>query len=157
MPLTPLHPLPTPDTCYTLSQPLLAFNVPWHPLPSPMNPCTPSHPPTLQCPIHPYQWECWDPGLGPNVVRLPVHLPPLLLPDTSYTPCQPLTLTTPPLAPWHPLMPLHPWCPDTTKSPAGPWYLLTPPNPLLAPMPPIPPNVLHFLLAPNTPYPQTGI
>ena len=28
------------------------------------------------------QWECWDPGLGRNVVRLPVFLPPSAQPQT---------------------------------------------------------------------------
>ena len=32
------------------------------------------------------QWECWDPGLGPNVVGLPVHLPP---PMHLYSPMAP--------------------------------------------------------------------
>ena len=26
------------------------------------------------------QWECWNPGQGPNVVRPPVHLPPTMWP-----------------------------------------------------------------------------
>ena len=41
------------------------------------------------------QWACWDPRLGPNVVRLPVHLPP----PTS--PCQPYTCVAP-LCPYTP-------------------------------------------------------
>ena len=85
------------------------------------------------------QWECWDPGLGPNVVRLPVHLPPLMPltplhylppPDaptsllapnapndhlSPYTPCQsPDTLC-------QPLTSLHPcWPPDTPYTTATP-------------------------------------
>ena len=31
------------------------------------------------------QWECWDPGLGPNVVRLPALLPPNIWPTQSLT------------------------------------------------------------------------
>ena len=31
------------------------------------------------------QWECWDPRLGPNVFRLPVHLPPNIWPTQSLT------------------------------------------------------------------------
>ena len=31
------------------------------------------------------QWECWDPGLGPNVVGLPGHLPPNMWPTQSLT------------------------------------------------------------------------
>ena len=36
-------------------------------------------------------WEYWDPGLGPNVVRLPVHLPPQYIPYTPDIPKQPST------------------------------------------------------------------
>ena len=31
------------------------------------------------------QWECWDPGQGPKVVRIPVHLPPHIWPTQSLT------------------------------------------------------------------------
>ena len=59
------------------------------------------------------QWECCDPGLGPNMVGLPVHLPPQCIPDTSTSPlypCWPLTPTFPasPNAPWHPYTPDSP-------------------------------------------------
>ena len=50
------------------------------------------------------QWECWDPGLGPNVVGLPVHLPPQCIPDTPTPPDTPTLLTAPmlPNGPQHP-------------------------------------------------------
>ena len=59
------------------------------------------------------QWEFWDPGLGPNVVRLHVHLPPAnaldtpwwpqCTTDTIYTPCQHPATPACPAIPWHPI------------------------------------------------------
>ena len=73
------------------------------------------------------QWECWDHGLGPNVDRLPVNLPPLM-------PLHPL------LAPW---CPLHPWWP------LMPWHPLLAPIPADAPTPLLSPQSLHSLPAPQ--------
>ena len=63
---------------------------PLHPFWSlhPHIPMMPLQPLLASCCPHPCQWECWDPGLGPNVVGLPVHLPPQC-PVHPYTPCQP--------------------------------------------------------------------
>ena len=85
---------PTPPT---------ASLMPLHPLPVPDIPCQPH-------PLNPCWWECWDPGLGPNVVGLPVHLPshmpptPPTAPDAP-TPCWPLTL--PSRGIWWPRAVLH--------------------------------------------------
>ena len=78
------------------------------------------------------QWECWDPGLGPNVVGFPVHLPPPISPDIPANPLIPLHPCWPSDAPYTPasgsagtqcgqapsppatqcfLTPLHPWSP----------------------------------------------
>ena len=120
LPDTPIHPCwplmppdPLPATWWPLMlltpNPLLfswaptPSNAPWNPL----QPCWLPNTPYTSCwlpdgllmPPHPCQWECWDPGLGPNVVRLPVYLPPSNAPNTAY---QPLTLL---LTPWCPLTP----------------------------------------------------
>ena len=81
------------------------------------------------------QWECWDPGLGPNVVRLPVHLPPLC-------PLPPLSSTN---APWCPTPLLALNAPDT-PNPCWPWA----PTPLPAPMPLTPLPASQFPLTPPT-------
>ena len=76
------------------------------------------------------QWECWDPGLGPNVVGLLVHLPCQCLPDTPYTPASPLTPPNPCWPPEPPTLPASPQCTSDT---------------------------LHLLLAPLHPYtPASG-
>ena len=67
------------------------------------------------------QWKCWDPGLGPNVVGLPVHLPPQCTPNTPNKP--PISLPAP----------IHP---DTPTPPDGPKMALMPPTPQEFPMPP---------------------
>ena len=75
------------------------------------------------------QWEFWDPGLGTNVVGLPVHLTP---PDAPYKPPIPL------LAPEHlhslpaPNAPLT--APTTPDGPNIPWW---PQHPLGVPNAPI--------------------
>ena len=74
---------PTPPTIPLMpSTPLLA----------PIMPFQPQHS------LHSCWWECWDPGLGPNVVRLPVYLPPQ--------------------CPIHPLMP--PYAPTSLLAPDSP-------------------------------------
>ena len=94
------------------------------------------------------QWKCWDPGLGPNVVRLPVHLPPLMHPyilqfsQQPYTPDGPQCFLTSPT-------PLG--APDTTYTPAGPWV---PTLPASSPMPLTPTTLLMVPQHPsNTPTP----
>ena len=107
------------------------------------------------------QWECWDPGLGPNVVRLPVHLPPPMPPDT---PTPPATLNSPtpllasnapddPLSPYTPTNPLMspataPDAPHTHCWPQCPYTSATP----------IPSKPLHcmILLSPYTPASPLG-
>ena len=107
------------------------------------------------------QWECWDPGLGPNVVRLPVHMPPQHTPDVPRNPQCPLMQPIPLLAPEYLhflsvpntlLTPLHPVTPPnspqhslTPTPPRSPQYPLMPPIPLLAP------EYLHSLPAPIHP------
>ena len=122
------------------------------------------------------QWECWDPGLGPNVAGLPVHLSPQYTPDTPNNPKHPihpigapmpsdapiplLALSTyshcqPPIHLWHPLHPLMPSdAPDipimalnTSYTPNSPQYPLMPPIPLLAA------EYLQSMSAPNIPTP----
>ena len=93
--------------------------------------------------LHPGQWECWDPWPGSNVVRLPVHLPPPMPPDTPTPPWCPLHpcqwecldldwaqcgwAPSPPATPRLPDTPCWPpdtlWCPYTS---AGPWHPLLP-------------------------------
>ena len=76
------------------------------------------------------QWVCWDFGLGPSAVSLPVHLPP----------------------------PMHPWNPLHT--PNSHWHTLhslwSPEFPLMPPISHLAPEYLHSLLAPqytpDTPY-----
>ena len=102
-------------------------------------------------------WECWNPGLGPNVVRLPVHLP---SPNASLTP------TTPPADPWCPLHPCQPPMPPTPPAPpcwfiipskhstppASPWCLLhlLPVYPIL---PDAPTSPAGLQCSPDIPYP----
>ena len=66
------------------------------------------------------QWECWEPGLGPNGVRLPAHLPPQCPLLVTHTTCQ---------SPNAPLMPLHPCWPQCTLIPLTPCWLLSPYTP----------------------------
>ena len=80
------------------------------------------------------QWECWDPGLGPNVVGLPVNLPPKYTPNIPYTsdaPWCPHNGSQHPLQLPSPLMPLYPFWPLSTGSPCHPpihcWHP-TPPD-----------------------------
>ena len=99
-----------------------------------------------------------DPGLGPNVVRLPVHLPSPMHPYTPYVSIPQLTpeclhslpalnaplisLNNPPI-PWCSLTPLG--APDAMYTPASPWVPTLPaspppmhpwhPAPLMAPSP----------------------
>ena len=69
------------------------------------------------------QWEWWDPGQGPNVVRFPVHLSPQCTLNILYTPSHPYTPTSP-LYPCWPLtstLPASPQCtPDTSYTPWQP-------------------------------------
>ena len=120
------------------------------------------------------QWECWDPGLGPNVVGLPVHLPAQYTTNTPYkppyprwqvgwapnlpaTPNAPLTPPTNPI-PLLAHMHLHslppPQCtPDTPYTlqapymPAGPWVPTLPASPAMHPWHPYTPD------SPNAPTP----
>ena len=101
------------------------------------------------------QWECWDPGLGPNVVRLPVHLPPQYTPDTHWCPWHPKMAPTPPRSPQCPYTPSGPWIPRVPASPPiHPWHPLMPLttqngslHPLGAPFTPSGPWILESLLA----------
>ena len=106
------------------------------------------------------QWECWDPELGPNVVRLPVHLPPQCpytpywSPDALYPPDGPLMLPYTPdapaplLAPPAPTLPVSPQC-----TPEIPYTLCQHLMPLHPYQPPISPWCLHLCwsLSPYTP------
>ena len=76
------------------------------------------------------QWECWDPGLEPNVVRHPVHLPPQC---TSDTPWWHPTPPNGPNTPMSPQCPLYPCWPLNTYTPC---QLLMPPTLLNAPYTP---------------------
>ena len=121
------------------------------------------------------QSECWDPALGPNVVGLPVYLPPQCTPDTPYISYKPLYPAGPWLlhslpAPNAPLTP--PTLPDGPQCPWWPKCSLTPPTPLVAPNAPWCPlypcwpwtlhslpspmhlwHPLHALMAPTPPTP----
>ena len=104
MPQFPAHPcwppIPpeTPYPCWPSES--LTFSA------SPNVPLTPLHPYCSPDTPTPLPVGVLGPGLGPNVVRLPVHLPPLNAPctptppagtpDAPYTPAGPNT-------PWHPL------------------------------------------------------
>ena len=46
------------------------------------------------------QWDCWDPGLGPNVVGLPVHLPPQCTSTPLTPPNSPIQSQETPNAPY---------------------------------------------------------
>ena len=94
------------------------------------------------------QWEWWDPGLGPNVVGLPVHLPfpnaplmpstPLLTPNTPWCPYTPANSSMPqhPYTPCWPVMPSkHPTLPASPQCPLHPLPAPDTPTPLLSPLP----------------------
>ena len=102
------------------------------------------------------KWKWWDPWLGPNMVGLPVYLPPQC----------PLTPPAIPLMPHTPLTPCWPLSPYTLNAPDTPYILASPqsptplmplhPNPL-SPTPSATPNdPLHPLPAPNTPTHPAG-
>ena len=112
------------------------------------------------------QWENWDPGLGPNVVRLPTHLPPQCTPDTPNSPLTPLGTLKFPLMPPIPLLApeyLHSLpAPNTPLTPLGasnvplyhlyPFWLLstyTPSQPQYTPDTPMPLTVPTPLGDPN--------
>ena len=136
--------------------------MPLHPCWTPMPLLAPEHlhslltsnaPPTSPAaPWHPCQWECLDPGLGPNVVWLPVHLSPPMPPTPLLAPNAPW-YPNPLLAPepLHPLLLLYPcqWeCLDPSLGPnvVGIPVHLPPPNaPLRAPTPPAGPLTLSTL------------
>ena len=84
------------------------------------------------------QWECWDPGLGPNVVRLPVHLPPPMHPLPPMAPNAP-TAPMLPLMPPIPLLTQVPTFPASPNAPLTPLYVLMSPNPPNAPQHPYTP------------------
>ena len=89
------------------------------------------------------QWKCWDPGLGPNVVRLLVHLPPQC----------PLNALMPLIAPLCPSTP--PWAsngPYATYTLLVPEYLHFMEAPQCTPTPPDAPNGPSPLGTPNAPY-----
>ena len=92
------------------------------------------------------QWECWDPGLGHIVVRLPVHLPlpiPPSGPEALHL-CWPQAPTLPAI-PNAPLITLHPCQPPDYPIPLlAPQCPLIPPTLLLAPQP-------YTLASPNAP------
>ena len=98
------------------------------------------------------QWEYWDPGLGLNVVGLPVHLPPPNSPWCPYTlmALSPYIPATP-----IPLTPPTSWCPYTPLPPTGPPEPLPPPNtpwhPLLAPWQLVHALTPYWLLSPTPP------
>ena len=98
---SPLPALQYPWCPYTFAGPLTPCwpSEPLHPMTPPAMPLMALHhmltPDTPWCSLHHCQWECWAPGLGPNVIRLPVQLPP----------CN---------APWHPQ---HPLLAPNTPSP----------------------------------------
>ena len=101
------------------------------------------------------QWECWDSGLGPNVVRLPVHLPPLHPLIATNAPNTPITSTPPRSSPMPPdgtYIPTHLWVLTLPTIPNAP---LTPLHPLMAPMPPdgplTPPDTLYTPRSPQCP------
>ena len=98
------------------------------------------------------QWECWDPGVGPNVVRFPVHLP---SPMHPYTPnglqC--------PSHPYTPML-LYPCWPEYLHSLPAPNVPLTPPtfphdpNPFDGSL--MPPDTPYTLGAPDATYTSAG-
>ena len=67
-------------------------------------------------------WKCWDAGLGPYVVGLPVHLPPQFIPDTL-TPLTPPNGPNTPMSPQCPLLPPIPLLATCTYTPCQPQYL----------------------------------
>ena len=104
------------------------------------------------------QWESWDPRLGPNVVRFPVHLP---SPMPSDAPYDPNLLLTP--EPYTPATPMPPDTPTPLPSPDVPTPLipcvsLSPTPPAMPQWPwhptfPASPNTPTSLMAPNAPHP----
>ena len=107
---TPCWPLPAPNTPVGGTAGTLDWGPMWsgsqstcHPnSPTPPTaPTPPAGPLTLPMPhtsLHCWWRECWDPGLGPNVVGLIVHLPPSnapYCPPDAPTPCWPLPAPTP--------------------------------------------------------------
>ena len=152
MPLAPQCPYTTcwpPDTPTPPATP----QCPWHPYTLASLKC-PYTPTGSLMPPHPCQWECWDPGLGPNVVRLPVYLPPSMPswhPLQPHVPNTPYTLCQPPDAPsFLPVGMLGPWtgaqCGQASSPPATPM----PSTPLPAPCHPMMPLELEssfFLLS----------
>ena len=107
------------------------------------------------------QWECWDHGLGPNLVELSVHMPPQCPLHPLLDPDAPTSLMAP-WHPWHLTPPNAPWCPTLLLAPQSlhslpaPMHPWDPLHPLLPPwfshspyQPPIPPDVPTPLLAPQ--------
>ena len=87
-PLTPLHSLLAPWCPYTPATP----QCPPDALTSPLTPDNPTPLLAAKCPLmplYPCQWECCDPGLGPNVVGCQSTYHPQIPPETPYTPCTP--------------------------------------------------------------------
>ena len=152
--LTLLHPLPAPMTpwcplhsCWppmfpdTPLPPTGCLNPPT-PLPVPMHPWH-FYTPT---PLHPCQWECWDPRLRPNVVGLLIHLPPPV----------PLWYPTGPLMPLHPQIPWYPY----TSAMWECWDPALGSNVVRLPVhlsPPMPPETPYTHCWPQCPTPSTGI
>ena len=99
------------------------------------------------------QWECWNPGLGPNVVRFSVHLTPLNAPWHSLH-----ALLTPqcPCTPCQLLMPIHPCWPPMPLTPPFPLLVLWTPTPLPDPNGPL--TSLHPTSpqCPDAPYTPAG-
>ena len=97
------------------------------------------------------QWECWDPGLGPNMVRLPVHLS---LANAPLTPLHPLMLPKPPD---NPSCPLHPASGSVVTLYQGQMWLTSkstchPQMPPDTPYTPCQqPDSLHCLMPPHAP------
>ena len=124
-------PLMLPDIPLPPAGPLIPY-IPCQPWIDPWHPYTLCHPHCSPDALHPCQWECWGPGLGPNVVGLPVHLPPnapnthtALQPQCSLTspasPLMPLPVQTPPEPPTSPAGPQHPLSPEQESS-FQEWY-----------------------------------
>ena len=116
----------------------------------------------LQCPLTPHtpppnpwsptlsQWEWWNPGLRPNVVRLAVYLQPAMHPWHPWCSLPPLNTTLMPLPSyqwkwWDPRLGPSGWA---SSPPCYPQWPLTPPTSWQTLMSPTP------LLAPDTPYYQ---
>ena len=99
------------------------------------------------------QWECWYPGLGPNVVGLPVNLPPKYTPGTPYNPWCPQYPLHPQGVPNAPLCHLYPFQPLSTYTSCQlPNTPLTPLHPLMSLDAP-----LMAANAPDTPTPPRNL